>query len=36
MILIALDLLGDIISNLVWFVNGVQTGDPLYNLGFKF
>lgn len=36
MILIALDFLGDVISNLVWFVNGIQTGNPLYNFGITF
>ncbi|CAM3125347.1 hypothetical protein CGOTT_10775 [Corynebacterium gottingense] len=31
-----LDLVGDLISMLVWFVNGIQTGDPMYNFGSSF
>lgn len=31
-----LDILGDLISMLIWFINGVQTGDPLYNWGITF
>lgn len=31
-----LDIFGDLISMLVWFINGVQTGDPLYNWGITF
>lgn len=36
MFLIALDAIGDLISYTVWFVNGIQTGDPLYNFGIRF
>lgn len=31
-----LDLLGDVISNLVWFVNGLLSGNPLYAWGSSF
>ncbi|SNV85007.1 Uncharacterised protein [Corynebacterium imitans] len=31
-----LDIVGDLLSMLVWFVNGIQTGDPLYNFGIRF
>ena len=31
-----LDLAGDLISMLVWFVNGIQIGDPMYNFGSSF
>lgn len=31
-----LDIVGDLISMLIWFINGVQTGDPLYNWGITF
>lgn len=31
-----LDIFGDLISMLIWFINGVQTGDPLYNWGITF
>lgn len=31
----AFDIFGDLISYLVWFVNGVQTGDPLANFGLR-
>lgn len=29
------DIIGDLISYLVWFVNGIQTGDPLFNFGLR-
>ncbi len=31
-----LDLFGDLVSMIIWFVNGIQTGDPLWNLGITF
>lgn len=31
----AVDIIGDLISYLVWFVNGIQTGDPLFNFGLR-
>lgn len=36
MILVTLDLLGDIINNIVWLALAVSSGDPLYNLGSSF
>lgn len=31
-----LDLLGDLINGIVWFVNGLASGDPLYAWGSSF
>ena len=28
-----LDLFGDLVSMIIWFINGIQTGDPLWNFG---
>lgn len=36
MILVTLDLLGDIINGIVWFATGISTGNPLYNFGSSF
>ncbi len=36
MILVTLDLLGDIINSIVWLALGVANGNPLYNLGSSF
>lgn len=31
-----LDILGDLISMLIWFINGIQTGNPAWNFGIGF
>ncbi|SEB50110.1 hypothetical protein SAMN04488531_0810 [Corynebacterium coyleae] len=31
-----LDLFGDLVSMVIWFINGIQTGDPLWNFGSSF
>ena len=31
-----LDILGDVLSGLVWFINGLQSGDPFYAWGSSF
>lgn len=31
-----LDLLGDLIGAIVWFANGLASGDPLYAWGSSF
>lgn len=30
------DLFGDLVSMIIWFINGIQTGDPLWNFGSSF
>lgn len=32
----SLDLLGDLINALVWFANGLSSGNPLYAWGSSF
>ena len=31
-----LDLFGDLVSMIIWFITGIQTGDPLWNFGSSF
>ena len=31
-----LDLFGDLVSMIIWFIIGIQTGDPLWNFGSSF
>ncbi|SDL97351.1 hypothetical protein SAMN04488535_1430 [Corynebacterium mycetoides] len=32
----ALDIAGDLINYVIWFFNGLISGDPLYNWGSSF
>ncbi len=32
----AVDILGELINGLVWFFNGLASGNPLYNWGSSF
>ena len=31
-----LDLFGDLVSMIIWFINGIPTGDPLWHFGSRF